>query len=267
MSESGSAIDRHVPHASRIYDYLLGGSNNFEVDRQAANAAMAALPGGIDEIRLQVQANRRFLGRAVRYLADEANIRQFLDAGTGIPSDDNVHAVAQAVAPETRVVYSDIDPVVLAHARELLASASPGTVDYVDADLRTPSKVLREARRTLDFDRPIAVMLVAVLHFLTDNDSPLGIVRELLDAVPSGSYLVVSHMAADHPEFPEMADYARRLNEVTHETFVVRGRADVTEFLTGLDLVEPGVVPLKEWRPDGDGLVSTAIYGAVARKP
>ena len=266
--EPPATIDRHVPHASRIYDYLLGGTDHFPVDREAVERSAVAYPGGLPSLRKQVRANRDFLVRAVTYLVEEAGIRQFLDIGTGVPNRDNVHAVAQALAPDARIVYVDNDPTVLAHARTLLTSTPDGATAYIDGDLRHPDKIVREARETLDFDQPIAVMLVAVLHFIENEDRPGHIVRRLLDAVPSGSHLAVSHLTADIAEHTEeITGYVRRLNEVSRETFVLRSHADITPFFGGLDLVDPGLVPLREWRPGRLDLDSSPIYGAVARKP
>ena len=266
MPDSESAVDPHVPHAARIYDYILGGADHFEVDRVAAHAAVDDAPGGFEAARAQLRANRAYLGRVVRYLVAEAGIRQFLDIGTGVPNADNVHAVAQSLAPDTTVVYVDNDPSVLAHARELLAA--DGATTYVDGDLRYPAKILREARQALDFDRPIAVVLNAILHFLPESDEPYRIVEQLMGAVPSGSYLAISHITLDVAEHAEAVRNAtRRYNETTNETWVLRTTDEVAAFFTGLELVEPGVVPLREWRPDRDDLVSTFFLGGVARKP
>ena len=263
-------IDHTTAHAARVYDYLLGGVDHFEVDRQAAEAAAAAHPGGIETSKANVRANRTFLGHAVRLLAGEAGIRQFLDVGTGIPNADNTHAVAQAVAPESRIVYVDNDPTVLAHAETVLTSTDEGAVAYLDGDLRHPDQIIRQARATLDLSRPVAVMLVAILHFIREDDRPEHLVGELLDAVPSGSYLVASHLAKDiQPD--EMAELADRLNRQTQERFVMRDHAGVARFFRGLDLVGPGVAPLGEWLPEvakgPDGPRVVPFYGAIGRKP
>ena len=266
MRDPDSPVDRHVPHAARIYDYMVGGVDHFEVDRQAAHAANENLPGGFEGARTQVLANRKFLGRVVHYLAAEAGARQFLDIGTGVPGADNVHAVAHRSAPDARVVYVDNDPTVLAHARELLAA--DGTTTYVDGDLRHPAKILREARQHLDFDQPIAVVLNAVLHFLPDTDGAYDVVEQLRSAVPSGSYLAISHLTGDVPQFAEsiraVVDY---FNRTTNESWVLRSRDQVGRFFDGLDLVEPGIVPIADWRPDADDLDSAPFFGGVARKP
>jgi hypothetical protein len=265
-------IDARVPHPARIYDYLLGGSENFAVDREAAEQLAAAHPGGLDTARAVVRANRAFLGRAVRYLAVEAGIRQFLDIGTGVPTEGNTHEIAQQTAPESRIVYVDNDPIVLALSRTLLRSTPEGATAYVDGDLRQPEALLERAAGTLDLTRPVAVMLVAVLHLIPDADDPYGIVARLVDAVPSGSHLVVSCLAQDIHD-REMSEAAERHGKIVHETLALRGRDDVARFLDGLEVVEPGVVQVHQWgrdgtaAPDEPGAPMTPIYGAVGRKP
>jgi hypothetical protein len=265
-------IDARVPHPARIYDYLLGGSENFAVDREAAEQLAAAHPGGLDTARAVVRANRAFLGRAVRYLAAEAGIRQFLDIGTGVPTEGNTHEIAQQTAPESRIVYVDNDPIVLALSRTLLRSTPEGATAYVDGDLRQPEALLERAAGTLDLTRPVAVMLVAVLHLIPDADDPYGIVARLVDAVPSGSHLVVSCLAQDIHD-REMAEAAERHGTIVHEALALRGRDDVARFLDGLEVVEPGVVQVHQWgrdgaaAPDEPGAPMTPIYGAVGRKP
>lgn len=262
-------IDTSKACAARVYDYLLGGIDNFEVDRETARIANADMPGGLDGARANVAANRRFLGRAVRYLAGEAGIRQFLDIGTGIPNDSNVHAVAQALTPEARVVCVDYDPVVLAHAHTLMASTAEGAAAFVDGDLRDPESILKRAAETLDLTQPVAVLLVAVLHFLTDEDDPYGIVDLLMHAVGPGSYLVISHGASDI-DAENMALLTKRLSERSRETFVWRSHSQVARFFEALELVEPGVVPIEEWRPDGsssDVAWTVPFYGAIGRRP
>ena len=272
--ENNVNIDTNVAHMARIYDYLLGGTNHFAVDREVAERVTAALPGGIEGARTNIRANRDFLAWAVRWLAGEQGIRQFLDIGTGIPNADNVHAVAQQTAPDARVVYVDHDPVVLAHAHELLQSTADGATAYIDGDLRQPEPILAEASKTLDLGRPTAVMLLGILHYLPDDEDPYGIVGRVVDAVPSGSYVVVSHLASDL--FPEqMAELAERHNDGDNDTAeeaVLRDRAQVARFLDGLELIDPGVVPLNEWRPGGTnplglGDAVIPIYAAIARKP
>jgi SAM-dependent methyltransferase len=221
-----------------------GGNDNFAADRAAGDAVMAAYPGIVESVR----ANRAFLARAVRFLAEEAGITQFLDIGTGIPAANNTHEIAQAVTPQARVAYVDYDPVVLQHARVLLTSAAPGTVDYIDADLRDPGKILGEAARTLDFTRPVAVMLIAVMHLIVDADDPYGIVGQLKAALAPGSYLVLSQVAADI-ETEQVAEARRRYNSLARETQRHRTHAEVARFFDGLQLIEPGVVPVQRWRP------------------
>ena len=261
-----SRLDIGFPHPARVYDALLGGKDNFAADRAAAEAALAAFPG----ITQCACANRAFLERAVRYLAAEAGMRGFLDIGTGLPSANNTHEVAQSVAPHSSIVYVDNDPVVLAHARALLTSEGPGKTDYIDADLRDPGKILREAAGLLDFSEPVAVMINGIMHFIPDEDRPYEIVRTLLDAVPPGSYLAMSHLASDlYPE--ETAELAHVWNEQARksERHTLRGHSEVVRFFDGLDLVAPGVVQISKWRPrtelEADAIA--AMWGAVARKP
>jgi hypothetical protein len=257
------SFDTSVAHQARIYDYWLGGKDNFAADRMAAEAAIAAYPG----VATGARANRQFLARAVRHLTGEAGIRQFLDIGTGIPSANNTHEVAQSVAPDSRVVYVDYDPVVLIHARALLASHDDGLVDYLDADLRDTESILEQASRVLDYSRPVAIMLIAILHAIADHDHPYQIVTKLLDAVPAGSYLVVSHPGSDiDPE--EIAEATARLNRLSHQKFTLRTHDEVARFFDGLDLLEPGVARVEQWRPASDleGCNRSAMWGGVARK-
>ncbi len=257
-------IDTSVAHPARVYDYWLGGTVNYPADREAAERVLAATPG----LRFRVQANREFLARAVRYLAGEAGIRQFLDIGTGIPSADNTHQVAQAVAPDARVVYADNDPIVLAHAHALLASDPQGATQYVHGDVREPAAILRAAAQTLDLTRPAALMLLGMLHLISDSEDPYRIVAGLMDALPSGSYLVISHPASDIG--PGQAEAQRRYNERVSTPQTLRTRDEVARFFTGLDLVPPGLVYVHTWRPGPadaapDGTASA--WGGVARKP
>ena len=267
--EEPIGIDTTIPHMARVYDYLLGGRTNFAVDRQLAEHATAALPGGIDEARRNVQANRQFLEWAVRHLAGELGVRQFLDIGTGIPDDGNVQAVARQVAPDARVVCVDHDPVVLAHAHLLLRGTPKGATDYLDVDLRETETILHRAAATLDFTEPVAVMLLGVLHYVLDDENPYGIVARLVDAVPPGSYLVISHLASDiQPE--AMAELTRRHNEsAPADLATVRSHAEVSRFFEGLDLLAPGVVPLDHWcSPDATARgepPTIGIYGGIAR--
>jgi S-adenosyl methyltransferase len=259
-----SALDTTVAHSARVHDYWLGGKDNFAADRAAGDAVMEAYPA----IVMSVRANRAFLARVVRFLTAEAGIRQFLDIGTGIPASSNTHEVAQSVAPESRVVYVDYDPVVLTHARALLTSSPEGATNYIDADLRDPSKILGEAARTLDFSQPVAVMLIAIMHLIVDADDPHGIVGRLMAAVPPGSYLALSQVASDI-EAERMAEAARRYNRLAHEKQRHRTHAEVVRFFDGLDLAEPGVVAVHEWRPGPETAPGTrsGMWGGVARKP
>jgi hypothetical protein len=258
-----TTLDTGVANPARIYDYWLGGKDNFAADREAAEQVIAVFPGIIPGVR----ANRAFLGRAVRYLAGEAGIRQFLDVGTGIPTKDNVHEVAQAVAPESRIVYADNDPMVLAHARALLTSAPEGATSYVQADLRDTDNILRDAAATLDFGKPIAVTLLMILMLV---ENPYDIVARLMDAAPSGSYLVISHPAKD-VDTGEQAKAYERLNERMGETQgTLRTHAEVAAFFEGLEMVPPGLVQLHRWRPDppdADLSYEVPAYGGMGRKP
>jgi S-adenosyl methyltransferase len=268
MSELPPEIDTSRPHPARIYDYYLGGNDHFAADREVAEKSLASVPSG----RIGARENRAFLGRAVRYLAEEAGIRQFLDIGTGLPTTNNVHEVAQDVAPSSRVVYADNDPLVLAHAQALLTSAPDGRTAYIQADLRAPEEILASpvVHDVLDFSQPIALMLVAVLHFIQDEDKPAEILATLLDALPPGSYLVASHVTGEHdPTGPAVGQRAYRESRMRAQ---VRD-SDVFARLafSGLELVPPGVVLVSEWRPEGDEPRPTpaevSCYGGVARKP
>jgi O-methyltransferase involved in polyketide biosynthesis len=254
-----------MAHPARVYDYWLGGKDNFEADRIAGEATIAAYPA----IRASARANRAFLARTVRYLAADQGIRQFLDIGTGLPTASNTHQVAQNVAADSRIVYVDNDPLVLSHARALLTSTPEGTTAYLDADLRDTDAILAEAADTLDFSQPVAIMLLAILHYIPDLDEAEQIVARLTSAVPGGSFLVISHAASDiSPD--EMAEMIRRMNEHLAEgNHVGRPREVVARFFTGLDLVDPGVVKVTQWRPasDMEAAGPTSLWGAVARKP
>ena len=262
-SEKPAEIDTTVAHPARVYDYWLGGKTNFTQDQVAARAAMRAAPHVAEGVR----GNRAFLARAVRYLVGEAGVRQFLDIGTGIPAADNTHEVAQAMARECRVVYVDNDPIVLSHARALLISATKGTTAYLDEDLRNVAELIRSASGTLDLTRPVAVMLIGILHCIPDEDDPAGIIGQLMDAVPSGSYLAISHPANDINS-PGVRRLASRLNELMPMKLRFRARAEVARFFDGLELVEPGLVRIPKWRPDSDSDLANpaTVWGGVARK-
>ena len=257
-------VDTSVAHIARVYDYWLGGKNHFAADREAGDEAVRAYP----DMHMSVRQNRAFLQRAVRYLAG-AGIRQFLDIGTGLPSADNTHEVAQAVAPESRVVYVDNDPIVLAHARALLTSSPEGVTGYLDADARETGTIITEAGKPLDFGQPVAVMLIAVLHLILEEDDPYQLVADLLAAVPSGSYLVVSHVASDlQRQSPGINAAAARLSQVMFQRVTARSQDQVLKLFNGLEILEPGIVPVQDWRPDGpqEGIRS-AMRGGIGRKP
>jgi hypothetical protein len=258
-----------LPHPARVYDYLLGGKDNFPADQAAAQQGLQANPNS----RIPPRENRAFLRRAVRYLARDAGIRQFLDIGTGIPTSPNVHEVAQSVDPAARIVYVDNDPIVLAHARALLTSTPEGRTDYIDADLRDVDAILSSPSllQTLDLDQPVALLLIAIMHFVPDSNDPYSIANRLLEALPSGSYLALSHLTGDFD--PEAWEGVAAVYRKSGVIMQVRSRPEIVRFFDGLELVEPGVVSLPRWRPDpgadqadqpSDAAVS--VYGGVARK-
>jgi S-adenosyl methyltransferase len=256
-------FDTSVAHVARVYNYWLGGKDNFAADRAAGEQAIRAFPN----IVLSARANRAFLARAVRFLAGEVGIRQFLDIGTGIPSASNTHEVAQGVAPESRIVYVDNDPVVLTHARALLTSHPAGATDYIDADLRDPRQILAGAARTLDFGRPVAVMLMAILQHVADDEDPYQVVGTLRDGLPPGSYLALSHPATDI-DAEAMAKMAQTLNQMMAEKVTFRDRAAVARFFDGFEQVEPGLVQASKWRPasDAEAASPAALWAGVALK-
>ena len=256
-------IDTSRAHPARIYDSWLGGKDNFAADRKAAEAATAAFPGAVPS----ALASRAFLARTVGYLTAEAGIRQFLDIGPGLPSSDAAHEIAQAIAPDCRVVYVDNDPVVLLHAQVRLTGGVSGGTGYVDADLRDPAEILRAAASLIDLSRPVAVLLFGVLHFIQDDEGPHQIVDVLMDAMPPGSYLAVAHFAKDLYR-DQMARFALVLNENLSVGTVPRDRAEVARFLRGLDLVDPGVVQVSKWRPrnEAESGAAAAVWGGVGRK-
>jgi hypothetical protein len=258
-------LDTRHAHSARVYNYWLGGQDNFAADREAAEQAIAANPGIVTDVR----ANRAFLVRVVRYLAAECGVRQFLDIGSGLPTQSNTHQVAQAVAPDARIVYADNDPIVLSQARTLLSSTPAGACDYVEADLRDPAAILRAASATLDFGEPVALMLLIILHLIPDSDDPYGIVARLVGAMPAGSYLVLAHPASDI-RAAQMAEMTKRVNQrMSGPAATMRDRAAITRFFGGLELLEPGVVQPQQWRPEpGDpGPPQVTAWCGVARKP
>jgi S-adenosyl methyltransferase len=270
LSLSGSLkppreINVNVAHPARIWDYWLGGKDNFAADREVSDQLLSVMPDWI----VFARSDREFLGRAVRYLAGEAGIRQFLDIGTGIPTKDNTHEVAQRVAPESHVVYVDNDPVVLAHAAALLVSTPPGVTDYIDADLNEPGEILRGAAQTLDFSKPIAVTLLGILEFITDNANAYGILQHLMGSMVSGSHLVIAHPTTDI-DGEAMRTVVQLWNDSGAVPAKFRSREEFSRFFDGLEMLEPGVVSLTQWRPDRNTLYANrqlGFYGAVARKP
>jgi SAM-dependent methyltransferase len=259
-------INTNVAQSARVYDYWLGGKDHFPADRALGDAIAAALP----TIRTQVRAQRAFLGRAVRYLTRDAGVRQFLDIGTGIPSAGNVHDVAQEIAPESRVVYVDNDPIVLAHARALMSGTPQGSVAFIQADLREPEAILGDpaVAGTLDLAEPVGLVLIGVMHHLRDDDDPRRIVATLVDALAPGSYLVLSQTTPDFD--PDTMGALAAASEQGGIPNVPRSLADTEPFFAGLELVEPGLVPMATWHPDpGEGLDPRSVYayGGVARKP
>jgi hypothetical protein len=255
-------------HGARIYDYILGGKDNFIVDRAAAEATKEIWPA----LPVHMRANREFMHRAARYLATECGIDQFLDIGTGIPTSPNLHEVVQEVRPEARVVYTDNDPIVLAHARALMTSTEQGRTSYVEADLRDPDTILTspEFHATLDPTRPIGLIIIAVVHFIEDEDEALEVVRRIVDMLPSGSYLAAT-VATD--EFaPEMLAKVRHTYLEHGEMLRWSSLAQTERIFDGLELVDPGIVQMHKWRPEDDTYLQIpeadiAMYGAVARKP
>lgn len=262
-------IDTTVAHPARVYNYLLGGKDNFAADRKAAEHFLA---GGA-KIMVGVRSNRAFLGRAVRFLAGECGIRQFLDIGTGLPSADNTHEVAQAIAPECRIAYVDNDPIVLSHANALMRSAPGGACQYIQADIRDPGRILKEAAATLDFGKPVAIMILMTLQYIPDADHPHQIVQTLLDAVPSGSYLALSDVALDVEADANVKASADNLNKEMKGTRQnLRSLEQLGAFFSGLDMVEPGLVQLPRWRPDEHGNDparnhTLSAYCGIGRKP
>jgi O-methyltransferase involved in polyketide biosynthesis len=264
MSELPPEIDTSRPHPARMYDYYLGGKNHFAADRETAEKVLAAVP----PVRTGARENRAFLGRAVRFLASEIGIRQFLDIGTGLPTVDNTHQVAQRIAPESRIVYVDNDPLVLAHAHALLTSTPEGTCDYIEADLRDPDSILRQAAKTLDFSQPVAIMMLGIVNFVIDTAEAQRIVRQLTGALSTGSYLTISHPTTEVDAEP-MIQAVQFWNEQGSAPMTLRTREEVLSLFEGMDLVEPGVVTCSQWRPDPaevGQITAVTHFGGVARK-
>ncbi|WP_229924483.1 SAM-dependent methyltransferase [Streptomyces sulfonofaciens] len=261
-------IDTESAHSARIYDYILGGKDYYPADKEAGDAMAHEWPA----LPVHMRANRDWMHRAVRYLACEAGVRQFLDIGTGIPTSPNLHEIAQAVAPDSRVVYVDNDPIVLTLSQGLLSSTAEGRTAYVEADMRDPAAILGapELRDTLDLDRPVALTVIAIVHFVLDKDDARGIVSRLMEPLPSGSYLAMSIGTADFAP-DEVARVAREY-AARNMPMRLRTHAEAEQFFDGLDLVDPGVVQVHKWHPDGTGTErirdeDIAMYGALARKP
>jgi SAM-dependent methyltransferase len=259
------SVDTRVANPARVWDYLTGGKDNFAADREAAAAVLAAMPSLAESARL----TREFQAAAVELLIGRG-VRQFLDIGAGLPSADSVHEIAQRLAPGSRAVYADNDPVVLAHARALLTSSSEGQCSYIEADLREPDKILAQASRTLDLSRPVAVFLIAVLHFIADEDDPGGITARLLRGLRGDAYLAVAHGSADI-EHEAAASAGQQYNERSSAPLWLRTRAEVARFFTGTELLGPGVVPIARWWPQqpGEDIPSDEIAGhvGIGRRP
>jgi len=264
--ESGDSlaarIDTSVPHPARVWDYWLGGKDNYAPDRAVGDEIVKVMP----DLPVNARSEREFIGRVVTYLAGERGIDQFLDVGTGIPTADNTHQVAQRVNPKARIVYVDNDPIVLAHAQALLVGTPEGATDYIDADLREPGPILEQAARTLDFSRPIALMLMGVLEFVPDPEQASNSVRTLLDALPSGSYLALAHSVHS----PSMDEAAARWNASGATPLTLRTPEQLAAFFDGLEIVDPGIVSLPKWRPTPTTSYTNREvfqYGGVGRKP
>ncbi|OZM77018.1 SAM-dependent methyltransferase [Pseudonocardia sp. MH-G8] len=265
MSDGTGGVDTTVAHNARVWNHWLGGKDNYAVDREAGAVVQEMFPSIVEVAR----ADRAFLGRVLRHLAGHEGLRQFLDIGTGLPTSSNTHEVAQGIAPESRIVYVDNDPLVLAHARGLLTSTPAGRTEYLDADARDPAAILRAAAGTLDFERPVGVMLLGVLNFILDTDEAARVVAALVDAVPSGSFVAVTHPTLElggEANAKAMAFW----NENATPPITARSHAELAGFLEGLELLEPGIVPCSRWRPDGvevGAVADVPQFGVVARKP
>ncbi|MEU1804577.1 SAM-dependent methyltransferase [Streptomyces sp. NPDC019937] len=257
-----SKIDTSVPHSARIWNYWMGGKDNYEVDRIAGDQYREVAPN----IEVMARASRAYLIRTVTHVAGECGIRQFLDIGTGLPTYDNTHQVAQRVAPEARIVYVDNDPLVLRHAQALLTSTPEGVTDYIDADLHEPERILEMAAKTLDFDQPVALMLMGILGHIQDYDAAVSIVRRLQQALPSGSYFV-HYDSTDTDQ--ALKEAQQGYDDTGAVPYVLRGLEEISRFYDGLELVEPGIVSCPLWRPGPSEtpVETTDVHGGVARKP
>jgi hypothetical protein len=261
-------VDTGSAHSARIYDYIIGGADHYPADREAGDAMVREWPA----LPVHMRANRDFMNRAVRHLAEKAGIRQFLDIGTGIPTSPNIHEIAQSVSPDARVVYVDNDPLVLRLSQGLLNGTPEGRTSYIEADMRDPASILeaQELRATLDLTRPVALLVIAIVHFMTDEDDAVGIVRRLLDPLPSGSHLAMSIGTAEFA--PDEVGRVAREYAARGMPMRLRTGAEAAEFFTGLEIVEPGIVQVHKWHPDGSGTevirdADIAMYGVVGRKP
>jgi len=264
-ADGSSRINTNVPHSARVWNYLLGGKDNFAADREAAEYAIKLMP----ELVLSARANRQFLGRAVRFLVTEGGIRQFLDVGTGLPTADNTHEVAQSAAPDARIVYVDNDPLVLVHARALLTSSPQGATDYVEADVHDPQAILRAAATTLDFIRPTAIILSGIINFVMDDAEAQAVVDQFLGAVSSGSYLLISHPTTE-VNGEAVKESMRQWNESGAAPIRARTPEQIRGFFSGLQILDPGVVTCTAWRPDPQHPGITDVvseFVAVGRKP
>ncbi|MBU2666188.1 SAM-dependent methyltransferase [Actinoplanes bogorensis] len=258
-TDGAPQLDTSVPHSARVWNYWLGGKDNYAVDREVGDSVLEVFPAIAENAR----SCRAFLARVVGYLAGDAGIRQFLDIGTGLPTANNTHEVAQRVAPASRIVYVDNDPLVLVHARALLSSGPDGVTDYIDADLRDTATIRAEAGRTLDFEQPIALMLMGILGHIEDDDEALAVVGRLVDLLPAGSCLAF-YDGTDTSE--KIVEGAKVSSEGGH-TYHLRSPARIARFFDGLELVEPGVVSVSEWRPEpGSGEAHQDSYGGIGRK-
>ncbi|MBC2865541.1 SAM-dependent methyltransferase [Streptomyces mexicanus] len=263
-SDASPRLNTGVAHNARVWNYWVGGKDNYEVDQEVGEHVAGMFP----VIREVALADREFLGRAVRFLAAERGVRQFLDIGTGLPTVDNTHETAQRIAPEARIVYVDNDPIVLAHARTLLTSTPQGATAYIDADVHDPERIVERAAATLDFDRPVAVMMLGILNFVLDTGTARDIVRRIMAAVPSGSFLALTHPTLDADLGGEGNVAAMAFwNENAVPPITARPREEIASFFAGLELVEPGLVPCSQWRPDGGTPAVVPQFGAVAVKP
>ncbi|WP_369264556.1 SAM-dependent methyltransferase [Streptomyces sp. R35] len=261
----GSArLNTRVAHNARVWNYWIGGKDNYEVDQTVGDQVAAMFP----VIRDVARADRDFLGRAVRHLAADRGVRQFLDIGTGLPTLDNTHEIAQRIAPESRIVYVDNDPIVLVHARTLLTSTPEGATDYLDADVHRPDSIVEGAAATLDLGEPVAVMMLGILNFVLDTGQAQDIVRRIMAAVPSGSYLVLTHPTTEADLGGEGNIEAMKFwNENATPPITARSRAEITAFFDGLEVITPGIVPCSQWRADAGPPAVLPQFGAVAVKP